>query len=94
MPTIARARHLDLAEDRHQAARLHPLVRVRAPVGSHHGLCDCPRTPLVEVGLQQATQQFTAFDLQQPLQLTMGHLLGLRGTQVRDEVLKLLMGGL
>ena len=63
MPPIARACHLDLAEDRHQAARLRPLVRVRASVGSQHGLCDRPRTPLVEVGLQQTAQQFAAFDL-------------------------------
>ena len=63
--TITRARHLDLADDRHHAARVRPLVGLRASVGAQHGLGDRPRTPLIQVGLQQAAQHFAAFDLQQ-----------------------------
>jgi hypothetical protein len=94
VPPIARARHLDLAEDRHHAARLRPLVRVRASVGSQDGLGDRPRTPLVQVGLQQATQQCAACDFQPRLQVTMDHLVGLRRAQVGDELRQFLVGRL
>lgn len=71
-----------------------PLVRVRTSVGSHDRLGDGPRTPLVQVGLQQATQQFAAFDFQQRLQVTMDHLVDLRRAQVGDELRKFLVGSL
>jgi hypothetical protein len=43
--------------------------------------------------LEQAAQQFAAFNLQQRFQFAVGHLVYLRRVQLRDEVLEMLVGG-
>src|SRR5262249_1002508 len=50
------------------------------------------RATLIQVGLQQAAQQFAAFNLQQRFEFAVGHLVYLRRVQLRDEIIEMLVG--
>jgi hypothetical protein len=63
------------------------------PLGVEDRFCRDARAALIHVGLEQATQQFAAFNLQQRFQFAVGHLVYLRRVQLRDEVLEMRVGG-
>src|SRR5919202_6673623 len=50
------------------------------------------RATLIHVGLEQAAQQFAAFNLQQRFQFAVGHLVDLRRVQLRDKIIEMLVG--
>src|SRR4029434_4667866 len=92
-PPISHTLNLIGTKERHQVSRMAPLWQTWMPLGVEDRFCRDARTTLIHVGLEQAAQQFAAFNLQQRFQFTVGHLVDLRRVQLRDEVLEMLVGG-
>src|SRR5262245_42891828 len=90
--SIPHTHDFDLTEQRHQVSRMASLWRAWMTIRVEDRGRHSARATLIQVGLQQAAQQFAAFNLQQRFEFAVGHLVYLRRVQLRDEIIEMLVG--
>src|SRR5215471_17915588 len=90
--SIPHTHDLDLTEQRHQVSCVASLWRAWMTIRVEDRGRHSARATLIQVGLQQAAQQFAAFNLQQRFEFAVGHLVYLRRVQLRDEIIEMLVG--